>query len=1013
MLSWPRFALARVRAAGGLFLTLLALVAATTGVIAGTVGYTAASATSSARAAVTGDEELTLRVTTRVAEDPGGQERLAREVIAATFAPAPVRVESRSGDGQVTFVITPDVDLLQPEDLPHYADGAGKLRLELRGTQVAVGGLTAEGDLAGAAAVAARNLMVSQALGAIPLSVLALVTVLAVVQVARLLGNSRAAQLSFLVARGASAGQVFALGAVESMLAVVVGSLLGTGAAVGALQTVDEGAAQWPVVVATGALCFVGTLVIVLGLLLAQVRAAVTPGYDVDRSGRTSRAVTGATLGLVLVAAAIALWQLTRAGSPLSIDDEGRYSVNLVAGAAPALLLAAAGVAALGLLGPLGVLATAITHRARGATAFLTAAQAARRITIYAAPVLLTVLAAGSATTAALYAGTSAGLRDDMAALADGAPLRATLSGSVPEIDVEGIDHATPVWLVDAATVGDTPVPATGVLLDEIRDVIQVPEGMRLLPDVGQTDVVGNSIAVPEGTEALTLQVDASLDLDPWGPAYFEALVEEVRHQMEVHEPDLDDDEIREATRRILTDSADRTADPATLDVQFLLRDLDSGDSRRVNAATTVPGPRLAFDETTLDGFTSTAGTVAAEHVIELDPSRRFAIDVVQLRLDSRVSHWPRTLTAQLRLDAGGPELLGSADASWASAHATTPDLAADLLAEREGLTPEVWWEEPEENFRITRHNHPQIRPILDTSGDGWRVVAEETSEEFWGSIISPSLRPAGPSPGDPAGADTSTAFPTRVALTPAAADAATLEVGDTFELQFMNRRIPAELVGIVDAVPGRTEPRAALVDMASAGAAFYTLGESPRPPSELWASTTDDPAEVAPALSEALGGTEVRVGGQESTTDPTSAARLTFWVACAGAILLAVTGIAAATSAMTTDRRAEVAVLRALGMTPRGQALSRVGELAGVVGASVAFGLAAGWLVSLLVVPALARATVAPDQVELSPPLSLDTAPWALLLSAGAVGVLLVLVSLARRVRAEALDDEYREEVR
>ncbi|NLE96804.1 MAG: ABC transporter permease [Propionibacterium sp.] len=991
MFSWVGFAASRAKAAGGLFLTLLALVAATTGIIAGTVGYTSAAATSSAREAVSLDRGLEVR--TRLAHDPAAQARLARQIIDDTFAPAPVEVEEASADGDVTFTVRPDAELLQPDDLPHYADGADRLRLELRATDVAVSGVFVEGDLAEAASVAARNIMVSRALGAIPLSVLVLVTVLAVMQVARLLANSREAQLSLLVARGASARQVFALSAAESTVAVVAGAGLGLGAALLALRAVPFGAAQWPTTLGAGLLCFAGTLAIVLGLLVVQVRAAVTPGFDADRSGRTSRAVTGATLAFTLLAAGIALWQLTRAGSPLMVDDDGGYSVNLVAGAAPALLLAAAGVVALGLLGPLGALVTASTRRARGAAAFLTAAQSSRRVTIYAAPVLLTVLATGAATTAAMYAGTSAQLRDDLTAVADGAPLRATLAGGDFDVDVPGVDAATPVWIVDAAQVGDASVPATGVLLAEIRDVVTAPEGMRLLPEAEPVDAVGDSIVVPPGTAELILTVDAGLTLGADDLASLDLQAEDIRHQLEEMD-ETGGEWVDEQLAFIVGDTAERLGRPMELDVRLQLRTLDTGDAEPVSAGpTTLPGPEVTYDEETLTGHGAQSHEVHAEHVIALDPGRRYVIDALRL-INSSTSGWPRGVHASLQLTTGDGESLLADTGGWASTTATTPELAEALLGEGE-------------------QGPGDIRPVLDTSGPTWRLQAHDTDDSFWGSPISAANTPAGPSPTDAEGRGTGSGLTARVALTPAAADAAALGVGDTFELQFMNRRIPAELVGIVDAVPGRTEPLAALVDMASVGAVFASSGDAPRPPSELWASTSEDPATVAPRLAEALGGAEVRVGGQTSGTDPTAAARLIFWIACAGAVLLAVTGIAAASAAMRADRRPEVAVLRALGMTPRSQAWSRAMELAGVVVASVAFGLVAGWVVSRLVVPALAQATVAPGQVRILPELALDAAPWAGLMALGAVGVALVLVTIGRQVRAEALDDEYREEVR
>src|SRR5690606_17622082 len=111
--------------------------------------------------------------------------------------------------------------------------------------------------------------------------------------------------------------------------------------------------------------------------------------------------------------------------------------------------------------------------------------------------------------------------------------------------------------------------------------------------------------------------------------------------------------------------------------------------------------------------------------------------------------------------------------------------------------------------------------------------------------------------------------------------------------------------------------------------------------------------------------------------------------------------------------RRPEVAVLRALGMEPGAQARSRAAELAGVVLAAVLLGLAAGWAVSALVVPELASSTTRPGRVQLPAVLRLEAGPWAVLLTSGAVALGLLPVVLTRRIRGQALDHEYREEVR
>lgn len=1028
MLSWPGLAASRARAASGLFLTLLALVAATTGVIAGTVGYTTAAATATARDSVAGSDEA-LRLSTRLAPDPAAQDRAAREVIEATFSPAPVLVDAETADGSVTFVVAPDVRRLSPDDLRSYAEGAERLRLELRGSDVAVSGVTVEGDLARAAATASRNLMVSRALGAIPLSVLALVTVLAVVQVARLLGASREAQLSLLVTRGASARQLLALGAAESLVAVTVGAALGTGAALGAMLLVPDGAAHLRTVLGAAASAYGATLAIVLGLLAFQVRRVLIPGHAVDRSGRTARAVTGVGLAFVLLAAAVSLWQYLRTGSPLTVHEDGRYSVNLVAGAAPALLLAAAGVVALGLLGPLAAVAAAAAHRGRSAAPFLTATQVARRLGGFAVPVILTVLATGAATVSAGYSGTSAQLRDDMAALADGAPLRAALTRLPPapadrvappleeQFGLPDDAVATPVWLVDGATIGDLEVPTTAVVPERFAAVAGGPVAV---PAAFVADEQGPALlTVPEGTDGLTLELAGEVGYDRWGVAYLEALADEWRDRIARDQPAFPETDVDREVESFLTETAATLSAPVQLGATLSIRDLESGLIQQlVLGRIAAEGPKIDWDHANQSSFRAEPRSFSGELQLNLDPGRRFAVTAVSLDLESTdaFGHWPRALdfTASLRT-ADGTDLFGDATRAWASPEATMPALAAAALAERDAATPQVRWSVLEisdsQELRQLEHNAPSVRPRLDTSGPEWSVSATTADEGFWGSTISLATEPAGPTSSDPVGRPTAGA-PTRVVLTEAAADAAALAVGDDFRMQLMNRSVAARLVAITPAVPGDTRPAAALVDVTGVAATLAAAGDALRAPSELWVRAAGDAEDAARALADSTGGA-VKVAGSAVASDPTRAARTIFWVASAGAMLLAVTGIAAATRAMTTDRRAEIAVLRALGMAPADQARSRTAELAAVVVASVVFGLTAGWAVSVVVVPPLARATIAPGQVGLPASLALHVTPWLALLALGAAAVSVVLWWLLRRVAADAVDAEYREEVR
>ena len=80
---------------------------------------------------------------------------------------------------------------------------------------------------------------------------------------------------------------------------------------------------------------------------------------------------------------------------------------------------------------------------------------------------------------------------------------------------------------------------------------------------------------------------------------------------------------------------------------------------------------------------------------------------------------------------------------------------------------------------------------------------------------------------------------------------------------------------------------------------------------------------------------------------------------------------------------------------------------------AAVALGLAAGLLVARAVVPELARSTTAVDQVTLAAPLHLEALPWVVILLTGAIAVAAVVLAQATRVRRQALETDYREEIR
>ncbi|MGD8149933.1 FtsX-like permease family protein [Ornithinimicrobium sp. Y1694] len=1180
MTTWLGWALRRAQASTGLLLTLLALVTATTAILAGAVGYSDAAATTAARQAITGavPNEAGIRIQTRQAEDPAAQDSAATRIIQDAFAPAPVSVQrtvvseprqassedgtlegrlvvisspslvadaegidervelvdgswpaattspdtdpvpamlhtgaaqawevevgdtltvagvevtlaatwrpvdpedaywfgdrlaiaGRTTDGSergplivapgtvgrfvdtplMRWTVQPDASRIQPGDLAHLASAAETLREDLRVDTVNVRGVVADGDLAPTATAAATNLATASALGVIPLSVLVLVTMLAVVQLARLLATTREAQAGLLVARGATRTQVLVSTILEAAVVTVLGTALGALLAWGVLQFVPAGDAQGPTILRVAVLTGIGLLIVLSAVAILQVRRLSAAGQVTELSGRTRAATALATLILVIGAAAIAYWQLRRSGSPLVTAPDGTLGTDLVAGAAPALLLAAAAVVAMALLGPASRLIETLSRPTRAAAGHLAAAQVSRRLTVYAVPAVLTVLAVGATTVAGLYAGTSARLRDDLAAIAQGAPIKADLIPPVATTepglvtpppmtlaDVPGIDRVSPVWVDENGRIADLQLPVT---MSPVAQLAEVAGGTDLVPvdalALPEAEAGSTGIAIPPGTRTVEITLDADLTISQETlqslQDSFDSYVAELTGESTEEDPQhvyvgdpIDREMAEEVARSWIDSELERDAQEHTRrwEVEATFWDPASAQSSVTRSTriemdipyVTVPEGAPYTDGEIVPGggsgtvtFTLPEGT--EQHLQDLRlriptlPDNRFTLAQPDLSL---------AITA--RADDGTELLTGTQD--WGSLEAATPD----VVAEREAVAAEEEepWVEHHPDGSMTMFSGTYVPAELDTSTSTWSLtgpsanVGNEVTVAPGLTWIDQSSRP-GDNPFPSARSAREIVVP--VALTTQAAGAADLAVGDEAQIRAFGTQVRVEVAAVVPAIPGSLAPSAALVDR---NAMALALAESDRAlpyPQQIWATPQPDQADTAVGEIAGIRGVSSVTGpGSVTITDATSAARLVFWVASAGAVLLAATGIAAVAATLLAGRRPEVAVLRALGMPPRAQGRSRALELGGVVVAAVLLGLAAGWAVSAGVVPALARSTTARDQIALDVPLLLEVGPWAALLGAGGLAVAAVLLVQAGRVRHQALDNDYREEIR
>lgn len=251
------------------------------------------------------------------------------------------------------------------------------------------------------------------------------------------------------------------------------------------------------------------------------------------------------------------------------------------------------------------------------------------------------------------------------------------------------------------------------------------------------------------------------------------------------------------------------------------------------------------------------------------------------------------------------------------------------------------------------------------------------------------------------------------IVITAAAAAQSDFQVGDQVTLDGAWSNLNGVIAGIVPAVPGVTDEQAGIVDLRTfASQVLRTAPEAPRL-NQVWLSA-DDPETVAAEVAHETGPDAVVTTASGTFVSRFMASAVqSLWLGCAGCALLALVAVGAAASALLRRRRAEVVVLRAVGMSGREQARSRRAEVVGVVTASFIFGLAGGILIVLLAGNALARLSVVTAPSTLSVHGSVDALSLGAALGAVVIVVGAVVWAYGRGVRRQAGDTAYREEIR
>ncbi len=367
-----------------------------------------------------------------------------------------------------------------------------------------------------------RSLLVSRSTLLVVALQLALLAGCALLLVARLLNAERAGEQRLLLARGASRARVAGLAALESLLLagpalvcapLLAGPLTRLLAGQGSLERIGL---RLDVPAWGGGGVWLAALLAALGCALAVTVPALASSLSAGGRARALPAPlrAGADLGL-LVVAGVAYWQLSRQTSgAVSGGTTGALGIDPLLVAAPALALLAGTVLTLRLGPPVARLAERRAAGGRGLTSALAGWQLSRRPTRGAAPVLLLVLAVALGMLAVGQGASWQRSQDDQADFRAGAPVRVLASGTAGPgrtesyAAVEGVREVAPASRSALPLSGDR--TATVLALDTEHaartmllrpDLSAEPAGDLLAPLAAGGRAAGAT--VPAGTAAL------------------------------------------------------------------------------------------------------------------------------------------------------------------------------------------------------------------------------------------------------------------------------------------------------------------------------------------------------------------------------------------------------------------------------------------------------------------------------------------------------------------------------
>jgi hypothetical protein len=768
------------------------------------------------------------------------------------------------------------------------------------------------------------NVAVARSLLGISALELLVLTVAALLAVARLLTAQREGETVLLTARGATRWQLTRLTAAEviplSLVTALIGGIAGIWLArllgrtlysPGTAGSVPNGgisvgaSGTWLAALAAALVIAAASIGALLYPVLRPGRAAapVRRGRQAVLSGATR---VGADLALIALAV-LACWQLRRY-SAVQASASGPSAIDPVLVLAPALALAAGTVVTLRLLPAAARAVDRVSAAGRGLTSALAGWQFSRQPLRQGGAALLLVIAVATGTLALAQHQSWTRSAADQAAYTAGADAQVDLAGPLPAGATTSITGATGVRAAMAVSVNQaTPAPVVAIDAAQASKVALLRADQSSLPPA-----------------ALLRSITPS---SPSGGLLVSGRPRSVQFTVTLSRAPLD-----------------------SVSAQFTVTDATGAAFQFSSALFSADGrPHV---------LTASLGGTGAAYPLRLSQV------ILNYTLPAKRPKTPVTLT-----------VAGATPSTW-TAVASSPEMVSELsTGDMYGPSAEpkvTGWQRAPGGATLTFiPGYGQSSPAPGSSA----VITEPVA----GQVSLSALR----------------AVPAAVpAIATQAFDSANnTGVGSVVRTTINGTTVPAKIVATASAFP--TITGAGLVmDLSALEAFLVSHGTAPVAVTQWWLATADGqvPASLTRALPPGATMTSSAALAAATLADPLSAAPQQALLAMAvTAALLAISGFWVTIAANVRQRRAENALLAALGVNQRSAAAQLFLEKLLLSVPAAALGLLLGAVVAWLLVPAVTLSPTA--QLPVPPPITLFDLPQTILLAV-AVAVLPALAA-------------------